>query len=163
MCAHNRLRAFRSTATTAPELVGQTITPSAESSGHPAGVPYTVTLNRGQTYQLIHSRDGGDLSGTVVTSTHPVGVFGGHALAFIPNEHRAGDHLVEQLLPTQAWGRQFFTAPLATRQNGDTFRVIASEDGTVVSVGGAVVATLDRGEVHEQVITGATEIVASQA
>ena len=138
-----------------------TITPSADTPGHPAGVPYNVTLDRGDVYQLIHSSAGGDLSGTVVTSTHPIGVFGGHALAFIPDGEAAGDHLVEQLLPTQSWGKQFYTAPLATRLNGDTFRVMASEDATVVSINGTIAATLDRGEVYEQILTEASEIIAS--
>ena len=44
--------------------------------------------------------------------------------------------------------------PLATRIGGDTFRFLASADGTNVEVNGTPVATLDRGEVYQQLIAG---------
>jgi hypothetical protein len=52
--------------------------------------------------------------------------------------------------------------PLATRLNGDTFRFVASVDGTSVQVNGAPVATLNRGQVHERIIAGPAQIVADQ-
>ena len=51
--------------------------------------------------------------------------------------------------------------PLATRTLGDTFRVLASTDGTAVLVNGVAVATLNRGQRHEQIITGPATITAS--
>jgi hypothetical protein len=72
------------------------------------------------------------------------------------------DYIVEQLPPVVTWGRSFITMPLATRLNGDTFRVLASVDGTTVSVNGAVVATLNRGQFHQQIIAEPAQITADQ-
>lgn len=140
-----------------------TITPSTAAGVHAANVPYTVVLNQGQTYQL---RSAGaapaDLSGSLISSTAPIAVFGGHQCANIPAGAVACDHIVEQLPPTTTWGKAFVTMPLATRLNGDTFRVLASVNGTVVSVNGIVVATLNRGQFHERLIVGPSRITTTQ-
>ncbi len=104
-----------------------------------------------------------DLSGTIVTSDKPIAVFGGHACANIPNGATYYcDHVVEELPPTSTWGKSFVTEPLATRLDGDTFRFLASTDGTTVSVNSAAVATLNRGQLHEQIITGAATVTADK-
>ncbi len=129
----------------------------------------TITLNQGETY-LIRDLSGAgfagapDVTGSIITSTKPVAVFGGNRASFIPSQYFAADHLVEQLPPTNTWGREFATAPLVTNSTrGDRFRFLAQTDGTQVSVNGAVVATLDRGQFFEQVIVGAAHIESSGA
>ena len=52
--------------------------------------------------------------------------------------------------------------PLATRTGGDTFRILADTDGTHVSINGTQVATLNRGEFWEQIVTGPAQITADQ-
>ena len=52
--------------------------------------------------------------------------------------------------------------PLKTRLNGDTFRIIASQDGTEVSIDGAVVATLNRGQIHQQLVTAESRITSNK-
>src|SRR5208283_2955009 len=49
------------------------------------------------------------------------------------------------------------------RLNGDTFRFLASADGTKVSVNGNVVATLNKGQFHEQIIAGPAIILSTQS
>jgi hypothetical protein len=140
-----------------------TITPSVLAAGRPAGVPYTISLNPGQTYQLRATGAApADLSGTLISSTAPIAVFGGHQCANIPAGFFACDHIVEQLPPTTTWGKSFITMPLATRTGGDTFRILASTNGTVVSVNGVTVATLNRGQLHERIIVTPSTITASQ-
>lgn len=48
-----------------------------------------------------------DLTGTVVTSTKPVAVFGGAACAVMPNTVAACDHVEEQVFPFSTWGKTF--------------------------------------------------------
>ena len=141
-----------------------TINPTVATDGHTAGVPYNITLNQGETYLLINTGvSPNDLSGSFITSTHPVGVFGGHGCANIPTGNTfACDYLVEQLPPTTAWGKEFVTMPLATRRNGDTFRIMASVNNTQVQVNGVEVATLNRGQFHERIVNGPAQIIASQ-
>ena len=52
--------------------------------------------------------------------------------------------------------------PLATRHNGDTFRFLASTDATHVSINGAPVATLNRGQFYQQIINGPSQITSDQ-
>ena len=52
--------------------------------------------------------------------------------------------------------------PLKTRLNGDTFRFVAKEDNTAVTVNGAVVATLNKGQVHQQIIDGQSTVTADK-
>lgn len=126
------------------------------------GTPVEVVLNAGQTWRHA-SCGGGDVSGTVITSDQPVAVYGGHECANIPNTSTSAcDHVLEQLPATPAWGRQFLTAPLATRRGGDTFRVLASVDATEVLINGELVATLARGAFYQTLIDGPSRIDASQ-
>ena len=136
-----------------------TITPSTAMPGHPAGVPFDVQLDMGEAYQLLAEED---LTGTRIVANRPVAAFGAHQCANVPVTAVACDHLVEQLTPVDTWGRSFVTMPLATRTGGDTFRILASEDGTVVKIDGVPVATLGAGEFHEQLIDGAASVEASK-
>ncbi|MGI4865230.1 MAG: cellulose binding domain-containing protein [Janthinobacterium lividum] len=140
-----------------------TITPTVAAGTRAANVPYTITLNQGQTY-LLRSTGAypADLSGTIISSTQPISVFGSNKCANVPHNHAACDHLVEQLPPTTAWGKQFVTVPLKTRLNGDTFRFLASVNNTEVRVNGTLVATLNRGQYHERIIAGSSQVTATQ-
>lgn len=140
-----------------------TITPSVTTGERPAGVPYHLILQQGQTYQLRnHDRFPSDLSGTIITADKPIAVFAGHECAHVPPAFFFCDHLVEQLPPIVTWGKNFVTMPLASRSNGDTFRFLASADGTHVSVNGTPLATLMRGQFFEQIIPVPAYISADQ-
>ncbi len=139
-----------------------TFTLSASTDSYTAGVPSSITLNKGQTYFLRNYNYGSDLSGSFVTSNKPIGVFGGHQCANIPLGYYACDYIVEELPPTTEWGKNFVTVPLKTRLNGDTFRFLASEDNTDVSVNGSVVANLNKGQFYETILTTSSQIISSK-
>jgi hypothetical protein len=138
-----------------------TITPSVnggEADTRPAGVPYTVTLEEGQEYQLRATTNPEDLTGTKITSTAPVSVFGGQQCANVPsNSYVACDYMVEQNVPDSAWGTSFLTEPLKTRSHGDDFEMVADENGTEVELNGTVIATLNAGEHYAREVEGASE------
>jgi pimeloyl-ACP methyl ester carboxylesterase len=130
----------------------------------PGSSPQQITLNKGQAYQ--YSRPGADghlLTGTYVQSDKPIAVFGGNACTNIPWYMNvfACDHVVEQIPPLAAWGKQFYTVPLATRLNGDTFVVLAGADGTGVDINGERKANLNAGQLYEQIIQGRSVISTS--
>jgi uncharacterized repeat protein (TIGR01451 family) len=137
------------------------ITPTATVGAHPAGMTYTVALDQGEAYQG-RAAGGGDLSGTIITSDKPVSAYGGAQCANVPTGFGFCDHLVEQLTPTTSWGQSFSTVPLASRLNGDTFRILASADNTEVKVNGATVATLNRGQFYERIIAGRSAVTADK-
>ena len=131
-----------------------TIIPSVSTYIYNAGLPYDVTLNQGQTYILRNELPGtADLSGTIISSTKPIAVFGSHRCAEIPRDYVECNYIVEELPPYTTWGKNFVTFPLKTRTKGDTFRFIASTDNTTVNVNGLAVATLNRGKYHEMLLT----------
>ncbi|HSS19125.1 MAG TPA: PKD domain-containing protein [Pyrinomonadaceae bacterium] len=141
-----------------------TITPSVTTGSRLAGVPFVITLNQGQTYYLRNDVAGreNDLSGTLVSASKPVAVFGGHKSGSVPDNVLFADHLVEQLPPTNTWGKHFVTMPYKTRTGGDTFRFMAAGDATSVYVNGQRVALLNRGQFHERIIDGPAYIVSDK-
>lgn len=72
------------------------------------------------------------------------------------------DYLVEQLLPVSRWSTEFYTTPLATRSEGDVFRVISSQPDTTVVVGSDALVLAEAGEVLELTLTSATKITADK-
>ncbi|MEQ8532250.1 MAG: IgGFc-binding protein, partial [Imperialibacter sp.] len=117
------------------------ITPSVNAIGaHPAGTPFLVTLNQGQVYQL---QAGSDLTGTHIRSVNTVegtcsnfAVFGGNRYTKVGQcEHPDGhDHLFAQMYPVDTWGKEYITVPFASRLGGDLVKVLATEEGTNVTV-----------------------------
>ncbi len=143
-----------------------TITPSIETGLRIGGVPYTVVLaHAGDCYQLRNTNDApADLTGTIITSDHPVAVFSGHQCANINSRSLFYcDYLVEQMPPVNRWAAEFFTAPLATRLNGDTFRILASRDDTSVTIDTNTVRLANRGDVFEINLEKPTHILADKA
>ena len=105
----------------------------AAGSGVPAGAanaPWTMTLNRGQYAQITQSNP---LSGSPITSSQPVGVFGGHPIMSI--DRCCGDHGEQMLTPVSALGNEYVAAPHPDREpNGfvdpRVFRIYGAVDGT---------------------------------
>ena len=126
-----------------------TITPSAAlTTGQAAGVPFNVSLDRLQALEF-RAAGGGDLTGTTVTSTKPIGVFGGHLCANVPSTTAFCDHVIEQMPTTSGFGTQFVLMPTEQSGPGDVLKLLARENGTTVTLldsGGSTVFNLDAGE-----------------
>lgn len=106
------------------------------------GVPYNVSLQALDAYQLLSDSPERDYTGTLITSNKPVAVFSGGTCALVPLSLRACDHLISQLPPPDTWGTTFLAVPLAAFTRGDTYRILARERNTDVIIDGVVVATL---------------------
>src|SRR5579871_815015 len=137
-----------------------TITPPVTVGSHPAGVPYTVNLNRGQAYQLQDDLLGSDLTGTQVASNVPIALFSANACADVPISFVTCNLVLEQEIPLATWGTSFVTVPLASRSS-DSFRYLASANGTVVSVNGTAVTTLNQGQFFEQILSTASYVTST--
>ena len=95
------------------------------------GATTSITLQEGETL-LVQSRH--DLTGLLVTSNNPLAMISGQECTNVPTSTSACDHLVEQIPPVSSWGQMFATAPLKGRQAYDVFRILASENLTMVEV-----------------------------
>ena len=97
-----------------------------------AGSSHTVTLHSLQT--LLIAVEDVDLSGTKIVSNHPLTVIGGHQCVQIPSGFEFCDPIGTQVPPTINWGTQFHLTPLYSRTAGQRFKLIASEENTVVNI-----------------------------
>ena len=103
---------------------------------------FTVTLNKGQTYQVMSSDGNNDFSGSQIHASAPVAVFSGHQCINVPTLNTACDHIVEQSIPVGQWGTQF--ALTKTKgQNGDRVAITARYDNTQVKMNGEVQTALN--------------------
>lgn len=128
-----------------------TITPSVALYGgsHPANVPFTVQLNRGQVYSFASSQQSGSghLDGTLITSTKPIVVDVSDDSA-TPNGSNQ-DLVADQIVPEELAGTQYIVVPSpssANNTNGsqglsDYAFVFALEDNTDVHVYSSTSAT----------------------
>lgn len=143
------------------------ITPSVQTSqGRPAGNPFSVTLNKGNVYQIAgkYGSDNrrGDLTGTHIKANKKIAVFGGHQCAHIPTSAvSACNVLVEQLPPINTWGKHFYIGAFKSRTYY-TYRVLASEDSTKVFEDTSLVRILNRGEYYQRDVRKSIQITADK-
>jgi len=134
---------------------GATMGPGS-TPGHPANVPFTVTLNQGEVYELQGNYMAPhDLSGTLIeldttvsSNCNKFAVFSGNRCSFVPLGVYACDHLCEEMMPIKTWGTKYITIPLKTRAT-DLFRIIASQNGTMVTWDGSLPIGLNAGDYYE--------------
>lgn len=139
-----------------------TIVPSATTGIRVAGVPYNIVLNQGETYELQNNVGGMDLTGSRITSDKPIGVMGSHRCANIPTNYAYCDHICEMLTPTSTWGKNFVTVPLRARINGDTWRIMASQNSTTVTIAGVPQAPINAGQFINTILTAQTVITSDK-
>jgi gliding motility-associated-like protein len=122
-----------------------TVVPSVATVNGPAGVPFDILLQMGETYTL-------DAIGTDLTNTHifgtgetPFAVFAGHRRTIVGGCN-ADSHLYEQLSPVDVWGTGFALIPPGG-SGGEQVRITAASDGTEIYQGcDDLLFTLDAGE-----------------
>ncbi len=127
------------------------ITPSVRTRfGKPAGVPFTITLNRGEVYQVQSFED---LTGTKIQSVGAdanscknFAVFGGNEWTRVGQCGSAPDHLYEQMFPINTWGKEFTIIPYEARTGGDLVKILGSEDSTTVILDNIPFVVINEGE-----------------
>lgn len=134
------------------------ITPKvATRGGKPAGVPFTVVLNKGQIYQVlgaaITTTTGYEMSGSTVRSVanssgecFPIAVFSGSSRTSNPAScgSGGGDNDMQQLFPFQAWGKRYLLAPLSNSGSAssfqtNTYKILVKDPNTVVKRNGITI------------------------
>jgi hypothetical protein len=148
------------------------ITPTVDTEmSHMAGQTFTVTLNKGQSYQVQSNNRNisgqGDLTGSYILADQPIAFYSGALSTSVPYttaSSNSRDHLYEQIPPTNTWGREFYVVPLEQRIK-DTYRILAAEDETIVKIEGINrTVTLNRGAFLEFELSNqqACRIIASK-
>ncbi len=163
------------------------IIPSATSRlGKPAGVPFTIDMQKGEIYQLIGQADcqtglGVELTGTTVKSIvgadgvcHAVGVFSGSGRtsgesSFCSAGSRDND--MQQCFPEVAWGKRYLTTPFssgsgstlhANQLQNSVYKVVVKDPATVVKKNGVLMTGLINGKYYRYESTTADYIEANK-
>ncbi|MFT3681463.1 MAG: gliding motility-associated C-terminal domain-containing protein [Ferruginibacter sp.] len=139
---------------------------TADDILYPADIEASVTLNRGQVFNAVGYIDGNtrfgdpglgalDLTGTKVYTddcSKKIAVFGGDGrlgMTDVPGctaQSPTSDHLIQQMLPSSAWGKRYLTVPTKTMEF-NMFRITVQDPATVVKLNNVVLdpSTLIKG------------------
>ena len=118
---------------------------------------FTISLDKGEVYQVqsenkvnSSSQGQGDLTSSHVIADKPIAFYSGSLSTRVPVGKCCWDHLYEQIPPIRAWGREYYTVPLKSREQ-DRYRIMAAQDQTTVYITGITPFVLNRGEYKELV------------
>jgi gliding motility-associated-like protein len=137
------------------------VTPTvATRGGRQPGIPYIITLNKGQIYQTMGGPETGsaksEMTGTKLKSIansngqcFPVAVFSGSSRTTNPAScgSGGGDNDNQQLFPSVAWGKRYLTAPTSSSTNAankmrNIYKVVVKDPSTIVKVNGSQLSPL---------------------
>jgi hypothetical protein len=147
------------------EIVPSVVTRSQNTTGLAAGVAKTVTLYKGQIYQIIAANDSADangnggiaVSGKELTSTTIKSLSPGKQIAVFCGSSRTsnpatcgsggGDNDIQQMFPHQSWGKRYLTAPTSSSSAPNSFmmnsyKIVVKDPTTVVMRNGVVLTSL---------------------
>ncbi|MBQ4394758.1 MAG: PKD domain-containing protein [Paludibacteraceae bacterium] len=123
--------------------------------GHQSGVPYTIDLNKGQTYYMV-TKKGERLSGSHIQAKNgrKIAVYCGVPITNIPTGIAARDCLFEQSMPIDYWGTQFIVTR-SLQKNGNLIGITATQRGTEIKVDGYTQSYINEGETYYIMLQGA--------
>ncbi len=124
------------------------INPKYNLVGHAAGIPFNISLNKGETYVLSAMTNNANerIGGSIVTSDKPIAISTKDDSVSVPGEN-CKDAEGDQLIPDEIAGQEFIVIK-GYLNSPDNYYVFAIENGTTVSVNGSSVATLNAGEYY---------------
>lgn len=129
------------------------IIPSVNTINYKAGDTIRETLKKGEIYnifgRLINTTTGEDLTGTIIrsvaTAANPckkIAVFSGSGKITISDNTRStsADNLIQQSLPSSAWGKNYITVPTA-KMPLNFYRIAVSDKAAKVKLNGTDINT----------------------
>lgn len=138
------------------------ITPSANTIMHPANVPFTVLLQRGEGFLLGQVFNVYDLSGTRIkvikaSCQNPINIFLSYGITYMTwpysnlSNSCCADQLMEQLLPVNLWDK---TYPMAKFYNNPYVMVDveSASDNNTVYFDGVPQFVLNKGEGYDTIV-----------
>jgi hypothetical protein len=137
-----------------------TINPKQNIVGHLANIPFSITLQKGQTYsaEAVSTQANLHLSGSTVTSNHPVAItIHDDSMSGAPYGGCA-DLMGDQLIPNQVIGTDYIV--LKGYLNGpDKIYVVAVQNNTQISIDGLVVTTINATETYVHTLSNPSVLI----
>lgn len=89
-----------------------TIIPKVNLVGHPAGIPFNVVLNKGETYGIenIDITESGTLAGTEISSDKPIGITISDDSVYDYTDGLSYDLIGDQIVPVDVLGLEYIAA-----------------------------------------------------
>ena len=140
-----------------------TITPTKNIKGHLANIPFTIILNKGETYFAeAASLAGADhLSGSQIKSNKKIAVtVHDDSVIGTPLGGGCQDLMGDQLIPINLFGKEYIAIKGYLR-NPDRVCLFAVNDNTLISIDGSNVATLNKGESYTHLLSNPTAYVSA--
>lgn len=139
-----------------------TITPTANIVGHSAGIPFTIVLNKGETFscQGLSTAANVSLIGTYITSNKPIAITLSDDSLF---NLGAWDIIGDQLVPISLTGTEYIA--VAGLAADEELFCVATEDNTVITVhqsnGTTTSFNVNQGQYINTTMTGASIYISS--
>lgn len=136
-----------------------TITPSADVVGHPAGIPYTITLQKGQTYTAAQPAESatGNLAGSIVTSNKKIAItIKDDSLSFQGCRDLAGD----QIVPLTVIGKEYIVVKGSLNVT-DKVYILSTQNNTNIQIDGTSVGTFASGQTFALDLTNPSTYIQS--
>lgn len=137
-----------------------TINPKQAIVGHAANVPFTIVLQKGETFsaEAISILANQHLSGSTVSSNFPVAItIHDDSMSGAPYGGCA-DIMGDQLIPNQVIGSEYII--LKGYLNGpDKIYVVAVQNNTQISIDGSPVATINATETYVHTLSNPTVLI----
>ena len=125
------------------------IKPTAElSSNQVANVPFTIILNKAQTYVVAGKEDITGTSIKVLNGNKPIAVYCGQRGSIIPIGFPSAEHLFEQAVPNSKLGKSFIT-PILKGRGKSFIKITSANDSTVVKINGTYITTINNQQVYQ--------------
>lgn len=144
------------------------ITPSVPTWNHLAGVPFLLTLNKGETYVIV-TPDSNSLAGTKVQIRHapccnPINVFETYLTQFMywnSAATGAADQMTDQIFPVSVWDTIYPVIRMANNPY-NIITIVSSANNNTVYFDGLPKFTLNKGQKYDTIIAGSVIITADE-
>ncbi len=125
-----------------------TITPTANITGHNAGSPFSVTLQRGETWSAVAAGHTGPqhLAGTVITASAPIAVTTKDDFLNDPVYGTCSDLAGDQIVPVALLGRRYIAIHGFLNAPYDKVFILGTENNTTVTINGTSAGNLNAGQ-----------------
>ena len=113
------------------------------SGGHKSGDMLEFNLMKGDVYMINVETDFGDLSGSRIISTKPIGIVTGNYCANIPLGNRWCEYTAEMELPSMSWGHYCFVPKVPNRKTSSLIKIFAKDSNTKISRDGMYIGNIE--------------------
>ncbi len=138
-----------------------TITPTKDIVGHLQSVPFTINLNKGQTYSAtaISSWGADHLMGSIVSASKKIAITIKDDLMSNSTMGTCSDLGGDQIIPISILGTKYIPVKGYLNSNFEKVFVLAVSNGTQVTINGVLVATLNAGNTFRYDLTNPTAYI----